>query len=234
MHVALGLAAVAASDHDVLDVCENGIGALNLPTEFSQPGSHTSRAVHPVFLSRIAKAAGLVFDRNLSIRQAALFETKGDLLRKTLTTDDADLIDASFSCEIFPNYNAKQSQCGVCPSCLVRRAALHAADLPDSGARYSCDVMSYMVPSRKALGMIKMSRYVNRIESCFNDHAALDSVLWEYPEAGSHFEEASSSLNMTLDEFLLKIRLMHQSFALEWKAFANSLPTQQRAADLAA
>lgn len=234
MHVALGLAAVAASDHDVLDVCENGIGALNLPTEFSQTGSHTSRAVHPVFLSRIAKAASLVFDRNLGVRQAALFETKGELLHRTLTADDADLIDASFSCEIFPNYNAKQSQCGVCPSCLVRRAALRAADLPDSSARYSCDVMSHMLPSRKALGMIKMSRYVNRIESCFNDLAAPDSALWEYPEAGSYFEEASLSLNMTLDDFLSKIRLMHQSFALEWKAFSNSLPTQQRAAHLAA
>ena len=234
MHVALGLAAVAVSNHDVLDVCENGIGAINLPTEFSQTGSHTSRAVHPVFLSRIARAASLVFGRTLKIRQPALFETKGELLRRTLHSGDADAINASFSCEIFPNYNAKQSQCGVCPSCLVRRAALGSVGLPDSGKRYSLDAKSHILPTKRALGMIKMNRYAKRVESCFADSAAPDAVLWEYPEAGSYFEEAAASLNMSFDEFLSKVRRMHHAFSLEWKGFADGLQPIKHAARLAA
>lgn len=227
IHVALGLLALAVSGQDVLDVCENGIGAMNLPTEFSQTGSHTSRAVHPVFLNRMAKVASLVFGKKLQIRQSALFETKAELLRQTLSTSDAELINDSFSCEIFPNFNAKQSQCGVCPSCLVRRAALRSADLPDSGEQYSHDVLSSHLPAKQALGMIKMRRYVQRIESCFNDTAMPDAALWEYPEAGSYFEEAALSLGLSLDEFLINMRRLHQSFALEWKDFSGKLPSMQ-------
>lgn len=234
MHVALGLVAAAVSNHVVLDVCENGIGAINLPTEFSQTGSHTSRAVHPVFLSRIAKAASLVFGKTLSIRQSALFETKGELLRRTLHPGDAEAINASFSCEIFPNYNAKQSQCGVCPSCLVRRAALNSVGLPDSGKRYSFDAKTHILPTKRALGMIKMMRYAKRVESCFADPAAPDAVLWEYPEAGSYFEEAAASLNMPFDEFLSKVRRMHHAFSLEWREFADGLPPIKHASRLAA
>lgn len=224
MHVALGLTALAVSDNDVLDICENGIGAMNLPTEFSQTGSHTSRAVHPVFLSRIAKVASILFDRKFSIRQSALFETKAELLRRTLLVDDAKLIDSSFSCEFFPNYNAKQSQCGVCPSCLVRRAALSAAALPDNGKRYANDIIAKLPPSKKMHGLIKMRRFVDRIDHCCNDFAAQDAVLWEYPEAGSFFEEAAVSLSLTKQDFLKEINRMHQSFALEWKTFFDHLP----------
>jgi len=234
VHVALGLAAVAVSDHDVLDVCENGIGAINLPTEFSQTGSHTSRAVHPVFLSRIAKAASLVFGKVLSIRQPALFETKGELLSRTLHASDAEAINASFSCEIFPNYNAKQSQCGVCPSCLVRRAALNAACLPDSGKRYAFDARSGMLPTKRALGMIKMLRYTKRVVSCCADYSPPDAILWEFPEAGSYFAEAAASLNLPFDEFLSEVRRMHHAFALEWSKFADGLPPSGHAACLAA
>lgn len=234
MHVALGLAAAAVSRHSVLDVCENGIGAINLPTEFSQTGSHTSRAVHPVFLSRIAKAASLVFGKPLSIRQPALFETKGELLRRALHPGDAEAINASFSCEIFPNYNAKQSQCGVCPSCLVRRAALNSAGLPDSGKRYAFDAKAHILPTKRALGMTKMNRYAKRIESCFADSAPPDAALWEYPEAGSYFEEAAASLNMPFEEFLSNMRRMHHAFSLEWKEFAAELPHIKQAGRLAA
>ena len=234
MHVAVGLAAAAISNHSVLNVCENGIGAINLPTEFSQTGSHTSRAVHPVFLSRMAKAASLVFGRTLKIQQPALFETKGELLGRTLHSDDAKAINASFSCEIFPNYNAKQSQCGVCPSCLVRRAALGSVALPDYGKRYAFDAKSHILPTKKALGMIKMNRYAKRVGSCFADSAAPDAVLWEYPEAGSYFEEAAASLDMPLDEFLSKVQRMHYAFSLEWKKFADGLPPIKQVARLAA
>lgn len=234
VHVALGLTALSVSNHEILDVCENGIGALNLPTEFSQTGSHTSRAVHPVFLSRIAKAASLLFERQLSIRQSAIFETKGELLKRTFDPEDANLIKASFSCEIFPNYNSKQPQCGVCPSCLVRRSALSFAKLKDPGPQYSFDVLSKVVPAKKALGMIKMERYVRRIETCFGQSARDDAALWEYPEAGSYFAEAAASLNISPDVFLSSIRKLHDSFTKEWKGFSDKLPQRNRITEMAA
>jgi len=234
VHVALGLTALVVSNHEILDVCENGIGALNLPTEFSQTGSHTSRAVHPVFLSRIAKAATLLFERKLSIRQPALFETKGELLERVFNAGDSDLIKASFSCEIFPNYNAKQPQCGVCPSCLVRRSALSYAGLADPATQYSFDALSKAVTAKKALGMIKMERYVRRIETCFGQSARDDAALWEYPESGSYFSEAADSLNMSLDEFLSGIRRLHHAFAEEWKDFSEKLPHRKQITEMAA
>ena len=212
VHVALGLAAAFASHQDTLDVCENGIGAFNLPTELSQTGSHTSRAMHPVFLHRIAQAASIVFKRNLKVRQSAVFETKGELLTSTLSPSDANLAAKTFSCEIFPNYRAKEHQCGVCPSCLVRRASLHAAGIEDSGHLYELDVMTQDVPPKKALGLIKMERYARRISQCFGPLSSHDSAMWEYPEAASYFDEAAKSLDLSLDKYLSALRRTHQGF----------------------
>lgn len=230
VHVALGLAAAFASNQDTLDVCENGIGAFNLPTELSQTGSHTSRAMHPVFLSRIAQAASMVFKRDLKVRQTAVFETKGELLTRTLSSSEANLAAKTFSCEIFPNYRAKEPQCGVCPSCLVRRASLHAARIEDSGHLYALDVLTQDIPPKKALGLIKMERYARRITNCFGPSASDDSAMWEYPEAGSYFDEAAKSLDLTLGEYLSELRKTHQSFALEWQNFAANLPALRRVA----
>lgn len=234
VHVALGLAAALAANQDTLDVCENGIGAFNLPTELSQTGSHTSRAMHPVFLRRIALAASKVFERNLKVRQTAVFETKGELLTDTLEPSESDLAAKTFSCEIFPNYHAKESQCGICPSCLVRRASLHAAGIKDPGHLYAMDVLTQDIPARKALGLIKMERYARRIDHCFGPSASLDSSMWEYPEAGSYFDEAAKSLNLSLDEFLSELRKTHYSFFLEWRSFAASLPALRRVTQVAA
>lgn len=230
VHVALGLAAAYASHQDTLDVCENGIGAFNLPTELSQTGSHTSRAMHPVFLHRIAQAASIVFDRDFKVRQTALFETKGELLTRTLSPSDADLAAKTFSCEIFPNYRAQEHQCGVCPSCLVRRASLHAAGIEDSGHHYELDVMTQDVPPKKALGLIKMERYAGRISGCFGPLASHDSALWEYPEAASYFDEAAKSLNLSCDKYLSALRRTHHAFVLEWRNFAANLPALRRVA----
>jgi hypothetical protein len=230
VHVALGLAAAFASQQDTLDVCENGIGAFNLPTELSQTGSHTSRAMHPVFLHRIAQAASVVFGRDFKVRQSAVFETKGELLAQTLSPSEAKLAAKTFSCEIFPNYRAKQSECGVCPSCLVRRASLHAAGIGDSGHLYALDVLTQDIPPRKALGLIKMERYVRRISHCFGPSASDDSAMWEYPEAGSYFVEAAKSLDLSLDDYLCSLRKTHHSFVLEWRNFVATLPALRRAA----
>ena len=230
VHVALGLAAAFASKQDTLNVCENGIGVFNLPTELSQTGSHTSRAMHPVFLHRIAQAASVVFGRDFKVRQSALFETKGELLTKTLSPSDANLAAKTFSCEIFPNYRAKEPQCGVCPSCLVRRASLHAAGIDDSGRLYALDVLTQDIPARNALSLIKMERYVRRISHCFGSSASDDSAMWEYPEAGSYFDEAAKSLDLSLDEYLCGLRKTHNSFVLEWRNFAANLPVLRRVA----
>lgn len=234
VHVALGLAAAFAANQETLDVCENGIGAFNLPTELSQTGSHTSRAMHPVFLHRIAQAASVVFDRNLKVRQSAVFETKGELLTDTLSPIEASLVAKTFSCEIFPNFHAKESQCGICPSCLVRRASLHAAGIDDPGHLYSLDVLTQDIPPRKALGLIKMERYARRIDRCFRPSAALNSSMWEYPEAGSYFAEAAKSLDLSLDEFLSGLLKVHRSFVLEWRSFAANLPALHRVTQIAA
>jgi hypothetical protein len=66
------------------------------------------------------------------------------------------------------------------------------------------------------------------------DSAPPDAVLWEYPEAGSYFEEAAASLNMSLSEFLSNVQRMHHAFSLEWKEFADGLPPIKHAARPAA
>jgi hypothetical protein len=234
IHVAMGLAAANISNLDTLDVCENGIGAFNLPTELSQTGSHTSRSVHPVFLHRIAIAAEMILGQRFGIRQNAVFETKGQLLQRTLGNEDTDLISSTFSCEIFPNYHSNQHQCGVCPSCLVRRTSLHAAGIADDGGEYTWDVLGKEVPLKKNLGLIKMEAYARRLNHRLQPGAPVDCLLWEYPEAASFFKEAAGALSISDDDFLGNFSQLHYDFIREWNNFAQSIQGLRQAKEIAA
>lgn len=233
IHLAFGLAAAEMGGVSTLDVCENGIGALNLPTELSQIGSHSSRSVHPVFLKRIAVAAGIIFRGHFNVRQVALFETKGQLVSRVFGKGCPNFV-SSFSCEIFPNYRSKKDQCGICPSCLVRRASLHHAGIEDVGEAYTWDVLRQGVPPKKQLGLIKMEAYSRRLRGCLSPGLGKDDLLWEYPDASRFFEESAKSLDLSLDEFLKEITSLHSDFVKEWDSFALSIPGLRKMEKIAA
>ncbi len=227
MHVALGILGASIRSGGVLHLYENGIGAFNLSTEISQIPGQNSRSVHPLFLSRVAAIAGNILEKEIVIIQPAVFETKGELLQRVFKSEkEQNLIEQSLSCERYPNYLHKKNQCGICPSCLVRRAGLRGARLPDSGDCYQHDVVADGLPRAfsKQHGLSCMEAYVRRVRSCLNECKEGNAFVWEYPEVGSDLESIAKAVNLNCADFLKGLAELQAHFGLEWDHFANHVP----------
>ena len=75
----LGAAAAYISGSTELRVYENGVGALNLPMSASQVGAHTSKAMHPSTLDRVATLLSEALNWPLSIVNPNMCHTKGEM-----------------------------------------------------------------------------------------------------------------------------------------------------------
>lgn len=107
----------------VLFVCENGYISVNPPITPGRVGSLSTRTTHPVVLNifqQILRNCGL----NITICNPYKFMTKGEMLKKCL---DQDLIEelahVTTSCGRYGVY--KNTHCGRCVPCLVRRASFY-------------------------------------------------------------------------------------------------------------
>jgi hypothetical protein len=230
IHVSLGLLAAQIAGLDRLHVFENGIGAFNLACETSQIGSQSSRAMHPVFLGRISRVASEILGTALVVRHPFALQTKAEVVETEAVRRHSGIVGASFSCEFFPNYHSRQHQCGICPSCLVRRAALHRAFVPDHGSDYSWDVLSRgMHPAiRKNMGLSKLERLVARLGCLRNGSAPWDAFLTEFPEFAEFQGEAATALDMNENQLAARFLQLHRQFADEWDDFAVSIPRLRR------
>lgn len=142
IHVALGILSAMLVGRRQLFLFENGIGALNLSCDHSQIGSQNSRGTHPVFLLRMSAFASAYFGEQFTVVNPFSFMTKGQMLSLPTTNGFEDLLQQSFSCDQYPNYHHRASQCGCCPSCLIRRLAFHTSGRPDVALNYSFDIFS--------------------------------------------------------------------------------------------
>ena len=223
MHVALGLSAAKLRSQGRLRICENGIGAFNLSSEISQKPNESSRSVHPLFLAKIEAVARRLLSPSSEIISDGLFETKGQLLSRTFNHEGKNrMIRSSFSCEIFPNYFSKIAQCGVCPSCLVRRCSLMAAELDDVGSSYQFDVLEEGLPSklRRQQGFLKMEAHVRRLQECLTEGEEGSFFPWEYEEVRENLNDLILSLGMSRQEFLRDFSALQGQFVVEWSKFA--------------
>ncbi len=152
IHIALGAVAALRSGCNGLMLFENGFGALNLPCDRAQFGSQNSRGTHPVFLKRMGELIAVAFDRDFQVCNPFLPMTKAHMLPDSGSKPIVRLLQKTFSCDRFPNYPRKASQCGRCPSCLIRRLSLFAAGLPDACASYSTNVLN----SERRIGNIEL------------------------------------------------------------------------------
>jgi hypothetical protein len=124
-----------------LHIFENGIGALNLACDSSQIGSQNTRSTHPAYLKQMEALASRIFGVPFAIINPYQFSTKGEMLCTQWAKEHSNLLQKSFSCDRYPNYHESVSQCGHCPSCLIRRLAFFSARLPDSSDAYARDLL---------------------------------------------------------------------------------------------
>ncbi len=136
LFLALGLA-VASRDELPLWIPENGFASLNFPLGPERRGSLSTRTTHPTYLrdlSNILQRVGAHADITNPFEDL----TKGEMFAKVAKLigkeKAADILGMTHSCANTGQRNFKipvKTQCGVCFSCVVRRASFGAAGLKD-------------------------------------------------------------------------------------------------------
>ena len=145
LFLALGTAVAASHGADVpLVVPENGLVSLNVPLTGTRLSSLSTRTTHPHFIAlyrRFLSKIGLTTPVELPYR----FHTKGQMLaeakNQNLIQNAARLTMSCAHPEAGRHRHAAPSlHCGYCVPCIIRRAAMEAAQVPD--AAYRVDVQT--------------------------------------------------------------------------------------------
>ena len=134
------LAAAAIGESAPLIVPENGFISLNVPLTPGRIGSLSTRTTHPNTVSLYRQLLdGLAI--KVQIELPYMFQTKGEMLTGARDPEVVKrLASGSVSCAS-PNPwgPAKEEHCGHCVPCIIRRAAMSAADL-DHASEYRLDI----------------------------------------------------------------------------------------------
>jgi 7-cyano-7-deazaguanine synthase in queuosine biosynthesis len=161
---------------------ENGVLAINLPFGKGFHGPRISRHAHPETL-RLFEDLLRALVRSSdgpSVVNPFFTKTKGE--EALILRGAARLADTTISCEnagqqvarlkhwlrIHGRPHAKVRACGLCFPCLIRRAALHRADIVDRSWHYGFDVRDVIArPRRNRLfpGFERLRNNVNDLET---------------------------------------------------------------------
>jgi 7-cyano-7-deazaguanine synthase in queuosine biosynthesis len=137
------LGAITADMHcqQTVEVFESGVGAINLPLMAGMVGSKATRSAHPEFLRRMSKLTSLVADSEIVFSLPFEDRTKGEIANVLTKPELRQLACMSASCVHFPIRHKDHKQCGLCPACIFRRAALYSAGIQEPDDTYSYDFL---------------------------------------------------------------------------------------------
>jgi hypothetical protein len=125
-----------------LNVCENGLIALNPPLTPRRQGSHSTRTAHPYFLDGVREIMSIV-GLPVKIRNPYEHQTKGEMVLARAGDEHFDFfVSKTVSCG---KWKRKNQQCGRCVPCLIRRAALHRGGVTDLTSYQCADLQSAML-----------------------------------------------------------------------------------------
>jgi hypothetical protein len=144
LFASLGVATAAGRDAWRLQVPENGWTSLNPPLRANRGGWLSTRSTHPhtfALLEELLGRLGLA----VQVANPHAWQTKGELVRAAVDAaaeaggrDVAAGIAGTLSCAKLDGHRYKGGNpglnCGLCVACLVRRAAIRAAGVPDHTA----------------------------------------------------------------------------------------------------
>jgi hypothetical protein len=162
----------------------------------------------------------------MDIRNPFLFSTKGEMVGHSAVKAISPILTKTFSCETFPNYNEHETQCGVCASCLIRRAALFGLPDFDDRPAYSWDVLSRGMPStvKRMTGLIKLDQFSTRLKGWLYASEPWDTFVTENPDYAILEDELSEALNLNPAAFQKGFIELHTKFLTEWKRFERHMP----------
>jgi 7-cyano-7-deazaguanine synthase in queuosine biosynthesis len=219
----LGAVAAVMARSQSLWVCENGVGAVNLWLNEGQLGIDSARGVHPLSLIHMSEFLNLILQQPLRIENPFQFWTKAQMCQPLKRLGLDNLITKTVSCDSFPLRIPRASQCGLCTSCLLRRLALHAADLEhvDPGEGYRYDVKSSLtgVDEKRLYPLWATRDHLDRLSDCLSSESPWETFTAAFPELLEIQEETVRHDGRTPQEIANAYVQMYRTYVTEWEGF---------------
>ena len=234
----LGAVTALMAGAKILNVYENGLGAISLPYTAAQLGTHNTRAANPLFLTKMSGFVSTVVGHKFEIRNPYLFRTKGQMCESLRGSQLQNLIGLTGSCDGFPLLRwANKDHCGYCTSCLLRRQALNAAGLEakEPATRYLHDLTAPLPAEIDSREYRKHQQRVWHWQAMDHQVALLQRALakpepWSalsraYPQL---FEIAEVLESIGEPALLVQSRLvsLYRSYCEEWQRFSQRVPAR--------
>ncbi|MFO8040228.1 MAG: 7-cyano-7-deazaguanine synthase [Sodalinema sp.] len=212
----LGSAYAYLMDCNVLNLYENGIGAINLPYTESTVGLDHSRSTHPLTLLKVSNLVSDIFGEIFKIRNPFLFSTKAQMCQSLARNKKADLSALTQSCD--RPHRRKPVQCGYCSSCILRRQAILASNLNDKN--------HYIVPHAKqgtnedCIFLDNMWIQVNTLREIFKESKTRQSqwisLTKNFPVLDDIVDQTATMEGITEEEFRINLIKLFQAYINEW------------------
>jgi hypothetical protein len=221
---AFGAVTARMAGLDRLDVYENGVGAINLGYTDAQLGSQATRATHPATLQLMSTFLAGVFGAPFAVALPYAFVTKGELCNAMREAGLGRLARRSVSCDGFPQRSKLGDQCGVCPSCLLRRQSLHYARLVDDDptSLYIHDVYDASAPNsyERRFALRAMGGQVHHLRRALASEHPWEALAARYPD----LEQAADALSGSDGGAAVREALvaLYRRYCAEWGAFSAS------------
>jgi hypothetical protein len=133
------------------------------------------------------------------------------------------LIPETFSCDSFPLRIPGAPQCGLCTSCLLRRLALHAADLEhvDPGEGYCYDVKSSLagVDEKRTYPPWATLDHLDRLSGCLSSEAPWETLTEGFAEFLEIQEKTVQHDGRAPQEIANAYVQMYRTYVAEWEKF---------------
>ena len=146
----------------VLNVYENGIGAINLPYRDSALGLDHTRSVHPRTLVMVSELISILWEESFKIENPFLFWTKAQMCQVLVKNQAINLAFLTRSCD--QPLRKNPSQCGYCSSCLIRKQSLVAAEIEDKTKYY----ISHASSSIKQDYYLYLNNILEQVKTLYN------------------------------------------------------------------
>lgn len=175
-----GAAFAINSGVQVLNLAENGIGAMSLPMTTDHFGSRATKATHPKTLALAQELISLVCGEHFKIRNLGFHLSKGQMIQQLIEDPQGmALLANSATCDRKVN-RGRTEACGVCTSCILRYAGFLSANAPDPVRYTSPPSLGHPRVHREAIAIKYQANKLRRSLTMQSD--SRNALLMDYPQ----------------------------------------------------
>jgi hypothetical protein len=212
----LGSACAYLMGQKVLNLYENGVGAINLPYRKSAIGLDHTRSVHPLTLLGVSNLVSDLVGDKFTIQNPFLFSTKAEMCQQLAEDKRDDLPALTVSCD--SPHRKQPIQCGYCSSCILRKQSLAASGILDQ--------TSYIVPhSDPPAGdpmiflqnmLVQVSVLKKLLNHSENPVSQWESLTRRFPKLDDIVDRTHEIEGLTSLDMRQNLIRLYQTYVAEW------------------